>query len=337
MPKPTQPTNQNPKGALYETHLCYPHERFRQTVHIFDNNLLKKFNTPAGEGLGLGDLLTELRDRKNPREAVVLLPAIAEANYRRMSSVKEILNEHRIYFEPHFGKYGIRDASAFSYGDECQSGAEALLQIMIRVLLNYWVVCTAHLAFDKRRNQAARPAALGAFFTQINEANCLPKSKFPLLVAATILAGNGPAAGAINIKTNDVALLMNGSWDMLYWHCLTHLTLEAITTGCVPRFYSYDDEAVGIFVKMQLKENGIVRFVYDGDTAEDTLNEVIEAGIASVRPSRLSGRDLVEKIHSVLPAQFKEGNYLKARSLALDCLDQVEQHNSLLVLARPPK
>ena len=117
MPKPSRRNKQfAPPGALYETPLSYTGTRFKQLVFIFDNNLLNKLATPPGEGQGLGDLLQGLRDPANPREAVVLLPAVAEANYRSPGGAATVLRKYQGYFEPHFGVHGIQEVGAFSLG-----------------------------------------------------------------------------------------------------------------------------------------------------------------------------------------------------------------------------
>ncbi len=339
MPKPANRNRQStPPGALFETPLSYKGPRFKQLVYIFDNNILAKLNTAPGEGHGLGNLLQDLRDPAKPREAVVLLPAVAEANYRGTGGATAVLRKYQGYFEPHFGTHGIQELGAFSLGNAEQSLQENLLEISFRVLVNFWLLCTARIALEGRRKKKDREVALRHFFEAVCAAGCYPKSKFPLLAVATALAGNTPGTNALNIKDASVESLMNGSWDLLYWHGLVQLTLDSDRTGRLPRFYSYDPDAVGLFLRMEQQEDDSLRLVYDGDTPEDTSHRAIVEGIERVSRAPLDGDALIERIHAVLPSVFRCREYQEARELfkgSLDlCCTQARPEN-VFVLKRP--
>lgn len=325
-----------PPGALFETPLSYKWPLFKQLVYIFDNNVLDKLNTPPGHGLG--DLLQDLRDPAKPREAVVLLPAVAEANYRGAGGATAVLRKYQGYFEPHFGTYGVQELSAFSLGNAEQSLQENLLEISFRVLVNYWLLCTARAALEGRRKKNDREVALRYFFDAVSAAACYPKSKFPLLAVATALAGNTPGTNALNIKDASVESLMNGSWDLLYWHGLVQLSLDSDRTARVPRFYSYDPDAVGLFLRMERQEDDSLRFVYDSDTPEDLFRHVIVEGMEQVSRAPLDADALVDRIHAVLPSVFRCREYQEARELfkgSLELCCAKAEPDNVFVLKHP--
>jgi hypothetical protein len=277
-----------------------------------------------------------LRDPAEPRETVVLLPAVAEANYRRAGGADAVLRKYRSYFDPHFGAFGIDEIGAFSFGRE-QSLSQNLFQISFRVLVNYWLLSTARNALEGRRKKADRETVLNRFFDAVSNAGCYPKSKFPLLAVATTLAGNVPGANALNVRDASVESLMNGSWDLLYWHSNAQLSLDSTYTGCVSRFFSYDPDAVGLFLRME-HDGDSVRLVYDADTPEDTFRDVIDRGTERVLRAPLDGEELIERIHGVLPSGYHCREYERARelfktSLAL-CRSETVRDN-VVVLKRP--
>lgn len=327
-----------PPGALFATPPCYSGAYFSQRIHLFDSNILNKLGTTPDAGQGLGRLLQTLRDPDEPKEAVVLLPAVAEANYRKTEGAANVLRRYQGYFEPNFGTHGIREVGAFSLGNREQTLAQNLFELSFRLIVNYWLLCTARMALDGRKKKADRGAALRYFFDAVKADDCLPKSRFPFLAVATAVAGNIPANNALNLKDTSVEALMNGSWDLLHWHGFVQLSLDAERTGCVPQFYSYDSDAVGLFLRIERQDDDSFQFVYGGDAPEDPLQDVIAEGVNNVKQANVAGDQVIARIHNVLPIRFHCREYQYARELFKDslamCLAEAPP-GSLFVLKRP--
>ena len=170
------------------------------------------------------------------------------------------------------------------------------------------------MALDGLRKKIDRPAVLQRFFDAVSGAGCHPTSKFPLFAVATALAGNLPGTTALNIKDGSVEDLMNGSWDLLYWHGYVQMSLDSAHTYRVPRFYSYDSNAVGLFLRME-QDDDTVRLAYDSDTPESPFSGLIQDGLKQVRRTSLDGRALVDRIHAVLPSAYHCREYQAAREL----------------------
>ena len=290
-------------------------------VFILDNNVLPHFRNPPRNGKGLGDLLDHLQQAKRPTAQVCLLPAIAEANYRRNSwSVDDILKLHASWFDEHFGKFGVGAAWLFS----SQAGLaplQTLFEVFYRVVVNYWVVSTAQqVSLEHKGAKRPRPT-VEAFFERVRLMLPLPPSKFPVLAAATALAGNTQGRNALCIRGGSPRDLMRGSWDLLYWQLTVQMLQRLDDDWKVPRYVSGDEASVGMFSDIRLTDSGHLLFEYGGATEQLELAADIATWVEGLVTDDGPDKTLIKRLTHSVPAAYQCPEYLKCLSRLGECLE----------------
>lgn len=234
---------------------------------VFDTNLITKFRSaPRHQGSELGGLLRFIQGEGSAGSLVSILPAIAESNYRTAGSSSElILSKNSQWVAEHFAPFGVHEV--LQSGKHLrQDYSSSLLEILGRVSLHYWALCAGRRAFRRFPKLNQRASALGAFFDEIIGAGSDGAgSTFFALTIGSALCGNDDARDSLNLADESPKALMNGSWDLYFWHSVVQLWLASPKTLLHPTLFSEDKNAVRLFTRLVPAGEDSINFTFGSD------------------------------------------------------------------------
>jgi len=231
---------------------------------VFDSNLITSFRAALQtRDSELGRLLRAIQGELSVGTFVVLLPAISETYYRRKgSSLSSIVERKTEWFQEHFTPFGVGELIQVGLPDD-SSPAAGLREILGRVSLHYWALRAAQRAHRRFPRTEQRAAALDAFFDDVQRAGADGAgSNFYLLTIGSALCGSDDAMKALNVADDSAAALMNGSWDLYFWHAVVQLWLASPKTLLHPTLFTSDKSAAGIFNRLVATDPDTLSFTF---------------------------------------------------------------------------
>lgn len=255
-----------------------PVSEIRGELVIFDSNLITKFRAATKNPKSqLGELLRFLKGGSARNHYYMLLPAVVETKYHQSgSTVQGLLDWRARWIEEPFSPEGAREFPDLIFTSAEHTPLSFLSEMFVSVALNYWYLLVARRAANRFAGKSDRKSAVNHFFDEINSSGFDGAgTKLPFLAISSALCGNDDAIRALNIGSDKLQPLINGSWDLYFWHLLVQLWLMSDKTKIHPYMFTGDHGAAGVFTKMAQVRDGVINISF-GSNKEPLDDRAVE-------------------------------------------------------------